>query len=208
MASCWSVQMPTQSLAKHLPRNYTRTTWYYSGLQPLCTLLLTLSQPCPLPHSAWMVINSYRVTSSLHITHLCLPALGLPWHEGKRQPCSLLAIYTHHWKHRQANVLRTTLHQGRRNADGQTHSSFVLLSFQFWDTFSEALPKALVRWESDAYHSGQFQSIPSCGLSFQCCFPPSGLSSALCRNKPPAHNCFCLRLCFQGNSGITCTQKD
>lgn len=71
-----------QSLAKHLPQNYRRTTWYYSGLQPLCIPPLTLSQPCPLPHSAWMVINSVWVTSSLHITYLCLLALGLPWHEG------------------------------------------------------------------------------------------------------------------------------
>lgn len=145
-----------------------KDTWYYSGLQPLYTTSY-LIPAMPLPHSAWMVINSYGVTSSLHITYLCLLALGLPWHEGKRQPCSLPS-HIHTPLEAQTSKCPEDHPPPRQEKCWWTNTLFLCaVEFSVLRPF-EAPPKALVGWESDAHHGGQFQSTRTCGLSFQCCF--------------------------------------
>lgn len=172
---------------------------------PLCTTCYPIPATRPLQHSTWMVTDSNGVPWSLHITHLPLPALGLLWRGGERQPCNLLAICTHHWNRRQADDQRTTLHQWKRKADGKICFSSVLQVFSSKTHFLRLLRRP--QWDEHQTLTAVVSSwahtpmaVPSNAISL-----PQGPP---CPNKLPVYICLCLRLCFQGNSGITHTQED
>lgn len=174
------------------------------GRDPLCTTSYLIPAKCPsnILLGWWQVLTG---TCSLclgahHMPLSSCPETSLKWRwEATMQPTS----HMHTPLEAQASKWPADYPPPMEEKSWWKNTFlFHAPSSQFHHIFSEAPSKALVRasircvqqWPVSE-HILLWPFLPKLFHSFR------PLSSAL--NKVPAHNCLCLQLCFQGNSGIT-----